>query len=161
LIKQEVGEALAPVYRKVLLPSYAVSIAYVLGDTYDKTLQAYRHQLSGRVSECDSGSGSGGSVSGSTSLVTKPSVASVDYSRIAVEAGDTLLWQMLASVTLPGIVEFGIVEYTTLHYNTIHYNTLHYTTPHYTTPHYTTAVHCTLHYTTLHYSSTLYSTVLQ
>jgi hypothetical protein len=147
-----------------------VSIAYVLGDTYDKTLQAYRHQLSGRVSECDSGSGSGGSMSGSTSLVAKPSVASVDYSRIAVEAGDTLLWQMLASVTLPGIVEYTTLLYTTLHYNTLqyttlHYNTLHYSTLLYTTLHYST-IYTTIHYTTLHYSTlqystTLYSTVLQ
>jgi mitochondrial fission process protein 1 len=37
----EVGEAFAPIYPKFLLPSYILSVGYVLGDTFDKTYIAY------------------------------------------------------------------------------------------------------------------------
>jgi hypothetical protein len=33
----EVGEAFAPIYPKFLIPSYVVSVLYVLGDTASKT----------------------------------------------------------------------------------------------------------------------------
>ena len=46
----EVGEAFAPIFPRFLVPSYAISIAYVLGDTADKTKAAYDAQrLSGNV----------------------------------------------------------------------------------------------------------------
>jgi hypothetical protein len=79
-----VGEALAPVYRKTLLPSYGIAIAYVLGDTYDKTVKAYTDQLASREGH------------------QSPSTLSINYSKIATESGDTFVWQMLASVTIPG-----------------------------------------------------------
>ena len=76
------GEAFAPIYKKILLPSYGVAIAYVLGDTFDKTLNAFKAQL----------------VQG-TSHDLK-----MDYSKIAIESLDTFTWQIFASVMIPGIV---------------------------------------------------------
>lgn len=77
-------------YRRVLLPSYGVAIAYVLGDTYDKTIKAYMHQLSSNVNP-NSGGGD-----------KKQIVPVINYSSIAVESADSFIWQMLASVTIPG-----------------------------------------------------------
>ena len=113
---QEVGEALAPVYRKILLPSYGIAIAYVLGDTYHKSLDAYMAELTRTNSINNSNI--------NKSILTKnknndknidntnceseilsslPSPA-INYSDIAIESGDTFLWQMLASVTIPGML---------------------------------------------------------
>jgi fission process protein 1 len=61
----EVGESLRFVYPPLVVPSYALSIGYVLGDTIDK---ARREPQTGRFSK----------------------------------AMDVLIWQMLASVAVPG-----------------------------------------------------------
>ena len=46
----EVGEAFAPIFPRFLAPSYAISVAYVLGDAMDKTKAAYdMESLSGKV----------------------------------------------------------------------------------------------------------------
>mmetsp|Transcript_1548 Transcript_1548/g.2482 ORF Transcript_1548/g.2482 Transcript_1548/m.2482 type:complete len:171 (+) Transcript_1548:50-562(+) len=72
----EVGEAFAPLFPKFLLPSYGVSVLYVLGDTIDKTLIAYKSQKD---------------------------VNKVKCSKLLIEAGDVMVWQMLASVIIPGL----------------------------------------------------------
>ena len=40
----EVGEAFAPIYPRFLIPSYTISIGYVLADTTSKSLQEYHRQ---------------------------------------------------------------------------------------------------------------------
>lgn len=77
-----------------MAPSYAIAIAYVLGDTYDKTLKAYISQVSAHPCA------GVGTVTGTDSKEEK--LSRINYSKIAIESGDTLLWQMLASVTIPG-----------------------------------------------------------
>lgn len=40
----EVGEAFAPLYPRLLLPTYVVSVLYVLGDTSSKSSIEYNEQ---------------------------------------------------------------------------------------------------------------------
>lgn len=70
-------------YRKILLPSYGCAMAYVLGETYHKSFLAF----SAQVANADSSRGT---------------PVTVDYKKIAIEAGDSFTWQMLASVSIPG-----------------------------------------------------------
>ncbi len=41
----EVGEAFAPIFPRLLIPSYALSIGYVFGDTFDKALIASKTKV--------------------------------------------------------------------------------------------------------------------
>lgn len=71
----EVGEAFRPIIRKIFVhASYAISIGYVLADTADKSRKQYAKPAS-----------LGGGTRGA-----------------AIATGDTLLWQMFASVIIPG-----------------------------------------------------------
>lgn len=40
----EVGEAFAPLYPRLLIPSYVASVLYVLGDTTDKSYMEFENQ---------------------------------------------------------------------------------------------------------------------
>lgn len=74
----EVGEGLRPVMPRLVAPSYAVAIAYVAADTVHKYDIARR---------------------GKGPLNSKGERASP-----AVAAADTLVWQLLASVAVPGFI---------------------------------------------------------
>lgn len=78
----EAGEAFRPLI-DVVIPSYVVAVSYVLADTLDKTKKA----LDG------------------------PKYISEEATRCAVFEGlDTFLWQIIASVILPGFTIHQIVE---------------------------------------------------
>ncbi|XP_049533070.1 mitochondrial fission process protein 1 [Anopheles darlingi] len=71
----EIGEAFRPVIKKIFVhASYGVAISYVLADTADKSKKQY----------------------------VKPEILGGGLRGAAVASGDTLLWQMFASVIIPG-----------------------------------------------------------
>ncbi|XP_058825828.1 mitochondrial fission process protein 1 [Topomyia yanbarensis] len=71
----EVGEAFRPITKKIFVhASYGVAICYVLADTADKSKKQYQ----------------------------KPEVLGGGPRGAAIATGDTLIWQMLASVIIPG-----------------------------------------------------------
>lgn len=71
----EIGEAFRPVIRKVFVhASYVVAVGYVLADTADKSRKQY----------------------------AKPEILGGGARGAAIASGDTLLWQMFASVIIPG-----------------------------------------------------------
>ncbi|XP_031626009.1 mitochondrial fission process protein 1 [Contarinia nasturtii] len=74
----EVGEALRPLIpKKVVHLSYGVAVAYVIGDCIDKTGKTYK----------------------------KPKIlGGQQITEAAKTCGDVFLWQMLASVIIPGFV---------------------------------------------------------
>lgn len=80
----EVGEAFRPIVPRLVVPSYAVAIAYVLADTADKAQRAR-----------------------DLSLVA---TGAVDTRRVLEQAGDCLVWQLLASVFVPGAVIHQVVR---------------------------------------------------
>ncbi|KDO33891.1 hypothetical protein SPRG_01771 [Saprolegnia parasitica CBS 223.65] len=69
----ELGESFRPVFPALVAPSYAVAFAYVAADTYDKASKA--------------------------GASAPPPAKSA---HMAAAAGDTLLWQTMASVVIPG-----------------------------------------------------------
>ena len=80
----EVGEAFRPIVPRLVVPSYALAIAYVLADTADKARRA--RDLSVAAS------------------------GSADTRRVLEQAGDCLVWQLLASVFVPGAVIHQVVH---------------------------------------------------
>ncbi|OQR95098.1 hypothetical protein ACHHYP_00391 [Achlya hypogyna] len=69
----ELGESFRPIFPAFVAPSYAVAFAYVAADTYDKATKA--------------------------SATAPPAAKSA---HVAAAAVDTLLWQTMASVVIPG-----------------------------------------------------------
>jgi fission process protein 1 len=82
----EVGEAFRPIVPRLVVPSYAVAIAYVLADTQDKGRAAYQRS------------------------VKASSTGEPDTMLVAEQAGDCLVWQLLASVFVPGFVIHQVVH---------------------------------------------------
>ena len=79
----EVGESFRPLFPRMLIPSYLLSIGYVLGDTRDKYVKAKSQETS--------------------------SSTSLSLSSPWISAMDALLWQSFASVIVPGITINRIV----------------------------------------------------
>ncbi|CAN0113089.1 unnamed protein product, partial [Heterosigma akashiwo] len=84
----EVGEAFRLPYPRMVVPSYAISIGYVLVDTLDKASLATKN--SSKDQNGDSG----------------------QIKEVLTAAVDTLVWQGLASVILPGITINQVVKAT-------------------------------------------------
>lgn len=74
----EVGESFRPIVPKLVVPSYAVSFAYVCADTLDKTKKEFKKTEA--------------------------------YGPAIGTAVDTLLWQTLASVIVPGFTINRVVK---------------------------------------------------
>lgn len=92
----EVGESFRYQYPKLVVPSYAVAFGYCLADSLSAGYQV--------LSEKEDGGNDGGSSSkGNTRSQEK---------RAAIAMFDTLLWQSLASVAIPGGVINTIVRAT-------------------------------------------------
>lgn len=83
----EVGESFRYLYPKLVAPSYAVAFGYCLADS----ISAGYHVMSEKEHFCDEGSSS-------------------REKRAAIAVFDTLLWQSLASVVIPGGVINTIVR---------------------------------------------------
>jgi fission process protein 1 len=75
----EVGEAFRHVVPRMLVPSYAVALLYVSGDTLDKTMRSYREGRRASV--------------------------------VAYTSFDVFMWQLLASVAIPGFTIHQVVKY--------------------------------------------------
>jgi fission process protein 1 len=82
----ELGESFRPIFPKFVAPSYVVSFGYVLCDTVDKTIKAKEEaeKLDSRLRTL----------------------------HVVESAVDTLVWQSLASVLIPGIAIHKIVDLT-------------------------------------------------
>ena len=80
----ELGESFRPLFPRLVVPSYVVSFGYVFCDTADKTRKAQKEaeQLDPRLRTL----------------------------HVASTAIDTLVWQSLASVLIPGVVIHKIVD---------------------------------------------------
>ncbi|RLN75488.1 hypothetical protein BBJ28_00000566 [Nothophytophthora sp. Chile5] len=74
----EVGESFRPIVPRLVVPSYCVAFGYVLGDTYDKAAKAHAKAVAADFS-------------------TRKRNAVIADATI-----DTLAWQTLASVAIPG-----------------------------------------------------------
>ncbi|GAB9470950.1 hypothetical protein Gpo141_00008177 [Globisporangium polare] len=74
----ELGESFRPISPRLVVPSYALAFAYVLGDTADKAFKASDRARAQQFS------------------------APKRNAVIADAAVDTLLWQTMASVVIPG-----------------------------------------------------------
>jgi mitochondrial fission process protein 1 len=96
----EMGEAFAAWLPPLGVPaSYAIAILYVLVDTYDKASAAHR-QAQGLHSSTHS------------THAADPEAARRIITLLTSErAVDTLIWQMLASVIIPGFVIHEVVYY--------------------------------------------------
>eukprot|EP01138_Halocafeteria_seosinensis_P000602 gb/GECG01000617.1/.p1 GENE.gb/GECG01000617.1/~~gb/GECG01000617.1/.p1 ORF type:complete len:375 (+),score=37.00 gb/GECG01000617.1/:1-1125(+) len=79
----EVGECFRPLLPRLVVPSYLLSTAYVLGDTAHKTMEAYDETKS----NCQN-----------------------RKKYVAAHAVDTLLWQAFASVIVPGFTINRVVR---------------------------------------------------
>jgi fission process protein 1 len=91
----ELGESFRPLFRSLVLPSYMVAIGYCLADTADKTSKAHQvHKETAPAAAVANGDAAASSVA----LADKVPVPVV-HAFI-----DTLLWQGVASVMLPGLV---------------------------------------------------------
>lgn len=101
----EVGEAVAAWLPPLGVPfSYAVAVAYVLVDTYDKAAAAHREAAALQHRPA----------SGAAPSDSAPDA--VDLSKIvrlltSERAVDTLIWQLLASVILPGFTIHQVVYF--------------------------------------------------
>ncbi|DBA00374.1 TPA: hypothetical protein N0F65_000559 [Lagenidium giganteum] len=74
----ELGESFRPMAPRLVAPSYMVAFGYVLGDAYDKATKA-------------------------STAARKQSVSESKHNKMVVGAAvDTLVWQTLASVAIPG-----------------------------------------------------------
>ena len=82
----ELGESFRPIFPKFVVPSYVVSFAYVFGDTWDKTMSARDAARLQGVAE------------------------NITTLRMAESAVDTLVWQSLASVIIPGLTIHKCVD---------------------------------------------------
>ena len=82
----ELGESFRPIFPKFVVPSYCISFAYVFGDTADKTLKARQE-----------------------APALDPRVRTL---HVAESCLDTLVWQSLASVLIPGVIIHKIVDVT-------------------------------------------------
>ncbi|KAK1948587.1 Mitochondrial fission process protein 1 [Phytophthora citrophthora] len=74
----EVGESFRPIAPRLVVPSYVVAFGYVLGDTFDKATKTHNEAVAGDVPS------------------RKRNVL------VATATVDTLAWQTLASVVIPG-----------------------------------------------------------
>eukprot|EP00644_Phytophthora_capsici_P006006 jgi/Phyca11/41284/gw1.2.206.1 len=74
----EVGESFRPIAPRLVAPSYVVAFGYVLGDTLDKATKTHKEAVAQNVSS------------------RKRNVL------VAAATVDTLAWQTLASVVIPG-----------------------------------------------------------
>ncbi len=81
----EIGEAFRPLVPRLVVPSYALAIVYVLADTADKARRARD------LSVAESGA--------------------ADTRQVLEQAGDCLVWQLLASVFVPGAVIHQVVHF--------------------------------------------------
>ena len=82
----ELGESFRPIFPKFVVPSYVVSFGYVFCDTADKTMKAQQE-----------------------AKLLDPRLQTLHVVESAV---DTLVWQSLASVIIPGITIHKIVDVT-------------------------------------------------
>ncbi|ETV71640.1 hypothetical protein, variant [Aphanomyces astaci] len=80
----ELGESFRPLFPGCVGPSYAVAIAYVLGDTFDKGMIALNDTP--------------------TTQSAAGNVETNKKTRAVKAAADTLIWQGFASVAIPGFV---------------------------------------------------------
>lgn len=80
----EIGEGFRPIVPQLVIPSYAVAVAYVLADTGTKYSTADERR---KRAEEESGNG--------------PAAAAPSPAAVAI---DTVTWQMLASVAIPGLM---------------------------------------------------------
>ena len=102
----ELGESFRPVLPQLVVPSYAVAFLYVLGDTVDKGRKA-----------AGAGAGAGapppqdGDVDGPGAGAGAAEVARL---RVMDACSDTLVWQTLASVAIPGFLINRVVKGTTM-----------------------------------------------
>lgn len=95
----EVGESFRPVVPKLFVHlSYAVAVMYVLADCGDKSRKIYKVSCE-EIGKTEMNSRSIGS-----SLFQKPEILGGGMKPAAKMAGDVFLWQMLASVAIPGFI---------------------------------------------------------
>lgn len=83
----EVGEAFRPIIPKMVAPSYGVAILYVLADARDKATKAYN-----------------------LSAAASPA-GTADLALVVEQGGDCLIWQLAASVFIPGFVIHQVVHF--------------------------------------------------
>mmetsp|Transcript_14483 Transcript_14483/g.35093 ORF Transcript_14483/g.35093 Transcript_14483/m.35093 type:complete len:241 (+) Transcript_14483:105-827(+) len=109
----EVGESFRYQFPGLVKPSYVVAFGYCLADAVTSGYQAYNNEtleLSNENSDSDSDSDSSGSNSGTYAATT----ATTNDTRMfdaTVACADTLLWQSMASVAIPGLVIHQIVKW--------------------------------------------------
>lgn len=95
----EVGESFRPVVSKVFVHlSYAVAVMYVLAECGDKSRQIYKVSVNLREQ--------GKIIHGGNrnNHFQKPEILGGGSKPAAKMAGDVFLWQMLASVAIPGFI---------------------------------------------------------
>lgn len=98
----ECGEAFAAWLPPFGVPaSYSIAVAYVLVDTYDKAAAAHRDAASLRTSDRAANASADG--------VKAVNLDNIIRLLTAERAVDTLLWQLLASVAIPGFVIHQVV----------------------------------------------------
>ena len=83
----EVGESFRPLLPRFVVPSYVLSIGYVCADTQDKARKAY-----------------------AASAAASPT-RQADTTFVLEQAGDCMVWQLLASVFVPGFVIHKLVKF--------------------------------------------------
>lgn len=95
----EVGESFRPLVPKSVVHfSYAVAIVYVIGDCVDKTIKTY--QVKHKLQFCQTRP-----VQNYLSILQRPeSLGGKQIGAAGKIAGDVFLWQMFASVIIPGAV---------------------------------------------------------
>ena len=96
----ELGESFRPLVPRLVAPSYGVAFLYVLGDTVDKGSKAAAGPSNGGVANAAEAADRGQVANGASSVWD----SSLTRLRVADACGDTLLWQTLASVAIPGLV---------------------------------------------------------
>jgi fission process protein 1 len=79
----EVGEAFRPLYPRFVVPSYIIAFGYVGMDTFDKTYKSYNNMQS------------------SANIARDVDKNNRKYP-VLLTAVDTFLWQLFASVLIPG-----------------------------------------------------------
>lgn len=108
----EVGESFRPLIpRSIVHFSYAIAIVYVIGDCVDKTIKTYRvscgvwrHVVRQSSSPCQTFPKTSSQVVWFVLFQRSKAIGGKRIGPAAKIAGDVFLWQMFASVIIPGVV---------------------------------------------------------
>ena len=107
----EVGESFRYQFPRLVKPSYVVAFGYCLADAVTSGYQAYNNETLEMNNEKNAMNGSNSGTTTNTATTTETATNDTRMFDATVACTDTLLWQSMASVAIPGLVIHQIVKW--------------------------------------------------